>query len=268
MELLQLRYFRKVAEMENVSKAARALYVSQPALSTAIGRLEKELGFSLFERRGNRIFLTEAGRCLLEYVNSVFSTLDEGIDKAKQIAFSNSETLKVASGFGVIRGIAEDYQKKYPGRMVEVSCLDTERIYEKLAAREADIGLNRGPIQDKRFLNRTLMTGRYYIAVNKNHPYHSRKSIRLKELEGELLFCSNLAGTYEHAMNIFKGAGVTPNLLMLDERKVLFSAVEKGLGSVFFMPLFVERTGARRIRKVRGTKFVFFPLRTAIQSAR
>ena len=72
MELLHLNYFREVAAVENITKAAKKLYVSQPALSTAIARLEKELDFLLFERKGNRIELTEAGRCFLEYVNSVF----------------------------------------------------------------------------------------------------------------------------------------------------------------------------------------------------
>lgn len=61
MELLHLNYFREVAAVENITKAAKKLYVSQPALSTAIARLEKELDFLLFERKGNRIELTEAG---------------------------------------------------------------------------------------------------------------------------------------------------------------------------------------------------------------
>ena len=52
MELLHLHYFREVAAMENITKAAKKLYVSQPALSTAIARLEKELDFLLFERKG------------------------------------------------------------------------------------------------------------------------------------------------------------------------------------------------------------------------
>ena len=68
MELLHLNYFREVAAVENITKAAKKLYVSQPALSTAIARLEKELDFLLFERKGNRIELTEADRLRLRRV--------------------------------------------------------------------------------------------------------------------------------------------------------------------------------------------------------
>ena len=242
MELLHLRYFKTVAETENISQAARQLYVSQPALSTAIKRLEKELGFPLFDRKGNRIILTEAGQCFQKYVNSIFSTLTEGIDKARQITNRDHERVRVVSGFGVIRGIAEDYVAEHPNSIIEATCCDTDEIYAELAAGEADIGLNMGSIADKRFTCRTLMTGRYYIAVNDEHPLHDKKSIHLQDLNGQLLFCSNLAGTYDRGMRIFQKAGISCNLLTLDERNVLFSAAAKGLGGVFCMPMFIEKS--------------------------
>ncbi len=261
MELIHLRYFQKVAETENISKAAKAMYVSQPALSTAIKRLEKELGFCLFERKGNKIVLTKAGHCFQEYVNSIFTDLREGIDKARQIANQDNERLRILSGFGVIHGIVEDYQKEHPGRIIEAACCDTEQIYAKLAAGEANIGLNRGPIPDKRFISRTLMTGRYYIAVNNEHPLHEQKSIRLKDLDGQLLFCSNLVGTYECGMEIFKKAGVPCNLLTLDERNVLFSAAAKGLGGVFCMPMFIEKARSENNLDTYWHKVSLIPIR-------
>lgn len=260
MELLHLRYFKTVAETENISQAARQLYVSQPALSTAIKRLEKELGFPLFERKGNRIVLTEAGQCFHKYVNSLFSTLAEGVDKARQITNRDRERVRVVSGFGVIRGIAEDYVRDHPGSLIEASCCDTEQIYAELAAGEADMGLNMGSIADKRFTCRTLMTGRYYVAVNDEHPFHSKKSIRLRDLDGQLLFCSNLAGTYERGMRIFQKAGISCNLLTLDERNVLFSAAAKGLGGVFCMPMFIEKRRSTHQVESVWHKVVLIPI--------
>ena len=66
IELSHLQYFKEVARTENISKAAKSLYITQPALSQIIRKMEGELGYRLFERTGNRIRLTEAGKCFLQ----------------------------------------------------------------------------------------------------------------------------------------------------------------------------------------------------------
>ena len=73
MELQQLKYFKTVAETGKISDAAQMLFVSAPALSTSISRLEKELGVQLFDRTNNRIILNQQGQILLRYVNQIFS---------------------------------------------------------------------------------------------------------------------------------------------------------------------------------------------------
>ena len=62
MELRQLEYFRTVADMKNLTKAAQMLYISQPALSKSITALEDELGEALFERRNRKMMLTPSGQ--------------------------------------------------------------------------------------------------------------------------------------------------------------------------------------------------------------
>jgi len=76
MELQQLKYFKTVAQIGKISEAAEALFISAPALSTSISRLEKELGMNLFDRSSNRIVLNAQGQIFLKYVNQVFASLD------------------------------------------------------------------------------------------------------------------------------------------------------------------------------------------------
>ena len=75
MELTLLYYFKTVAEIENITKAAELLYISQPALSKAIAKLEKSLNVTLFERRKGRISLSAMGRVYYDYVSSAFQVL-------------------------------------------------------------------------------------------------------------------------------------------------------------------------------------------------
>ena len=77
MELTQLEYFRTVAYEESISRAARKLHISQPALSISIAKLEEELGVHLFDRVSGHIRLNNMGRIYLRRVESVFLHLRE-----------------------------------------------------------------------------------------------------------------------------------------------------------------------------------------------
>lgn len=66
MDLLQLKYFQKVAQLKHLTQAANKLYISQPALSQTIARLEKDIGVPLFNRTGRQINLNEYGRVFLK----------------------------------------------------------------------------------------------------------------------------------------------------------------------------------------------------------
>ena len=76
MELFHLRYFMTVAKYENFSKAAEELYISQPSISKAVLSLEKELGVSLFLRKGKRVQLNDTGLALKRKLEPVMSILD------------------------------------------------------------------------------------------------------------------------------------------------------------------------------------------------
>src|SRR6201993_1049293 len=86
VELRHLRYFVAVAEMENVSRAALKLHVSQPALSRQISDLEDELGFPLFLRSAKSVRLTEAGRAFLVEAKGVLQRAENAVKTAREIA--------------------------------------------------------------------------------------------------------------------------------------------------------------------------------------
>lgn len=86
MELRHLRYFVAVAELENVTRAARKLHVSQPALSRQVRDLEDELGFNLLERSAKSVRLTEAGRVFLTEAQAVLARMNDAVIAARAVA--------------------------------------------------------------------------------------------------------------------------------------------------------------------------------------
>jgi DNA-binding transcriptional LysR family regulator len=95
MELRHLRYFVAVAEIENVSRAALKLHVSQPALSRQIHDLEEELGFPLLERTAKSVSLTEAGRVFLIEARGLLQQADAAVKKARAVAGNDGVELHV-----------------------------------------------------------------------------------------------------------------------------------------------------------------------------
>ena len=97
MELRHLRYFVAVAELENVSRAALKLHVSQPALSSQIRDLEDDVGFNLLERTAKSVRLTDAGRAFLTEARAVLQHADEAVKKARAVA--NAEPTEIHVGY-------------------------------------------------------------------------------------------------------------------------------------------------------------------------
>lgn len=84
MDLNQLHQFITVAETENITRAAQKLYITQPALSRSISRLEAELEVKLFDRKTNALILNENGQLFLHYVSAGLDSINAGVHAVRQ----------------------------------------------------------------------------------------------------------------------------------------------------------------------------------------
>ena len=94
MELRHLRYFVSVGEEEHYGRAAERLHIAQPALSRQIQDLEKEIGFSLFERLPRGVKLSAAGKLFLTDVRRILQEVEEAKLRAERVAKGKSGTLR------------------------------------------------------------------------------------------------------------------------------------------------------------------------------
>lgn len=101
MNLSQLRYFRKLAQVQHFTRAAEELFITQPALSNSIKQLEGELGVPLFEQQGRNVRLTKYGREFNEYVVQGLDVIDKGIQVAQEHANNLSGTIDIGTIFTV-----------------------------------------------------------------------------------------------------------------------------------------------------------------------
>lgn len=118
MTTKSLEYFLVVVKHLNISKAAKELFISQPALSKQISQLEAELGVSLFDRTKHSLKLTHAGEVLLSETNELFKKQDELRQRVRAAGNVSEDALRLCHMPGALNyhvaDILAQFQEKYP----------------------------------------------------------------------------------------------------------------------------------------------------------
>lgn len=156
--LSQYRIFYAVAKTGNISKAAKELFISQPAISKAIGKLEESLGTRLFLRNSRGVQLTPEGNVLFQHVSDAFDSLSRGEKELKRIHDFHIGQLKIGVSNTLCKYVLLPYLKsfveKYPHVNITIESQSTAHTLEMLEARKIDIGLVAEP-RARRGLNFT-----------------------------------------------------------------------------------------------------------------
>ncbi len=185
MEFTQLRYFLRAAELENFTRAAEELRVTQPSLSRAIGKLEAELGQPLFERQARRVVLTDAGRLLATRAARVLSLVD---DTREELADDGETgTLRI----GAIPTIAPYFLPKVLGAFAErkprASLVVVEDVTENLLKQtmdgEVDVAILARPVAARHLEVETLFEEELFLVLPTEHPLASRRRIGVEDVE-------------------------------------------------------------------------------------
>lgn len=139
------RIFITTAECENISAAARKLYISQPAVSKAISKLESNLGVPLFARIPKGVILTNEGKMLYEKVKFAFTNIEKGEELVKNMMLGNGGQLKIGASTTLIRHVLLNYLNKfrteYPSIHLSVESQSSYKTIKLLNDGKIDIGL-------------------------------------------------------------------------------------------------------------------------------
>ncbi|WP_335940714.1 LysR family transcriptional regulator [Streptomyces sp. PTD5-9] len=185
-----LRYFLAVAEEGTLTRAAERLYVSQPALTKQVRRLENELGVRLFTRSRTGMALTEAGRALAAGVPEVLASWERALRDTRRAAGRAARVLRVGSLAGganeATPRIVAEFARRRPGWRVEMRQAPWSDPTGGLAAGSVDAGLLRLPFPGRaewRVLE--LFSEPRWVALPAGHPLAARAVIPFRDLWDE-----------------------------------------------------------------------------------
>lgn len=143
--LSSYRIFYTVANTGNISKAAKELYISQPAISKSIQKLEDSVGCKLFSRSSRGVVLTDEGQLLYEHVSEAFDTLTIGEEKLKRSIELGIGHLKIGVSSTLCKYLLLPYLKEFihqnPHVSISISCQSTNETLQLLEDNKIDIGL-------------------------------------------------------------------------------------------------------------------------------
>lgn len=202
MNLSQLYYFKKLAQLQHYTRAAKELYITQPSLSDAIASLEKELGVSLFQKEGRNIKLTKYGEEFYPCVVAALNELERGITLMKERSGHMSGTIDV----GCIPTLLGDF---LPNAISNFSINNTLvkfnifhgmslEIIEGVSSGKYDLGFCSKKEGQSDLVFVPIITQELIAIVNSEHPLSDKKEICLSDLKDYSLT------TYREAIPIGK----------------------------------------------------------------
>ena len=239
VNLDHLRYFKEIAELEHYGLAARALHITQPSLTYAIGQLESELGVSLFEKSGRNVCLTRYGKLFLDSVKTSLDHLDNGVRTLQELSngggmilLGGIQELATALIPGLMKGFLEKTDDATTRFELHTESSFSADLLDALDKNRIDIAFVSIPGDTKVFESHPFSRDPFVLIVPKGHPIAKRKSITLNECEPyPFIGFSKRAGLYSYVEKIFVQADFAPDIVYTTEEvSVIAGMVESGFG--------------------------------------
>ena len=259
MELSQLQQFMAIAECGTITKAAEQLYVSQPALSMMLKKLENELGVTLFTRRHNRLILTEAGEMVLAHVKVIDEQLNAIVHDSKSFFADTNHISGLFCSKGIMWYYVPIFLKKYPEIQFEMGGFqESEDDADLLREHKADFLVTSRPINKSGIESVLFYSDQHYLSVPENDPLVAFSDTGLDEDSirnvKKILYLNQMQDTYcKKFLNLFQHRYPEVKLIIYEDYFMFIQMAKESL---------VPTITTRLVMKYRseGEKCVHIPL--------
>jgi DNA-binding transcriptional LysR family regulator len=253
MTLDQLRVFLAVVEYLHFTRAAEALYISQPAVSAAIQCLEEQYEVRLFHRIGRHIEITEAGKLLQAEAQKIIDQVTLTERGLRELNNLQRGELKLGSSLTIgnywLPDKISQFKHQYPGITVNCTLANTEEICEGTATGLYDLGLVEGEVKasvQSALEEESVGGDRLLIVVGKSHPWFERGEVHLKELTTtDWVMRESGSGTQQRFEQALQNWGIAPAqlnvILVLNSGEMVKAVIESGVGAAAISELMVKK---------------------------
>jgi DNA-binding transcriptional LysR family regulator len=193
--LQQIEYFLKVAETKYISEAANALYVSQPAVSKWLNRLEKDLGVRLFQRTRNGVVLTEEGKYLYSEWEQPFNRICASVQSVQHIHKSDEKVLCIGclnsqEYIEILQDTTGQFKERFPDVIIIKEYYDHVELRQRLISGKihAAVATSFSVEGIPNISYKNIRHARLYIALSASHPLAAAERLSVSDLRNELFY--------------------------------------------------------------------------------
>ena len=191
MNLRDLKYIVEVAREKNFARASAKVFVSQPALSMQIKKLEETLGVEIFERDKQNFLITPVGAEIIKKAEIILQESEE----IKMIAKNSKDPHKGEIRIGAFPTVAsyflpnfvKNIHKKFPHLKIFLIEAKSDELIVKLKSGELDFCLLAMPVKDDNLIGEKIFSEKFLLATPKGHPFSKKSKIQIKELKNHEL---------------------------------------------------------------------------------
>lgn len=249
LDYRQLLAFVNVVEGGSFTHAAKALYMTQPAISWQIKSLEQELELQLIERKERNIVLTDAGKLFYAHARRIVRQYEEAINEMEQ--FKGLEKGNLLIGASTIPGeyilptIIGAFKDNFPGATIAMQIADTGAIIELLLAGEIHLGITGAKVKEPKLKWESFFKDEVVLISGPNHPLAKEGSVTLEQLKKQdFIAREKSSGTWMVVKEELQKKGLNPDdlqvVMEIGSTRAVITAVEAGLGLSFVSHLAVK----------------------------
>lgn len=211
MNLKALKCCLEVARLSSFTSAAQALHIAQPALSMAVGRMEDELGVTLFNRAGRKVTVTAEGQRFLTRVEVALLELDMARQELRDMAHLHSGEIRLGVppmfGLNYIPEVLCAFRNQYPGIVMTVVEGSADDISQRLEDRSIDIALLESRRVNPTWDSVLLGTDEMVLCMNKQHPLCHEPFLEARDLHDQPMVVFDQTFLQRHMLDTFCDAG-------------------------------------------------------------